>query len=200
METPTPLGSELTVGGRAYQVVKLGTPVCSKSANASHLRSLGFTATNLTVLAALPIEPHSPDLAYVAWCTQAAEQKLATADLLQGLISATPEGELEEASVEVDGVTLCLPATPQMPAHVSKKRKHVDVSRAVETLVKGAFVIDDALMEGGVVSAALQDVSFGEPRAARLAAFAEMLLCIHALPTIDQVHSWARAALGAVEM
>jgi hypothetical protein len=188
-----------------FTVLAMGTPVCSKSATAPYLQSIGFTAADLTLVAAAPVNVTDPDLAYVAWCTQATAQKLVTPDLFKTLMASANEQALftEPAPPPVmaslpDGRTLAVPATPQnwVPM-TSKKRKLSAVKRACGKLARGSFVLDDELLAGGKVHAEVRRVTF-EPDAIRLkqlTSFAEMLMCMTVPPSIDNLHSWAANAL-----
>lgn len=203
---PSPLGMDIRVGERVYTVLRLGAPVCSKSAAAAYLGSLAFTAAHLTLVAESPVDPAAPQLAYVAWCSQAPAQKVVTPDLYKALCASADEASpgWRDDTVETvtlpDGRSFAVPRTASAWSPVTpKKRKLADVKRACGVIAQGAFVLDDELLAGGKVHQEVKRVTF-DPDAARLkhlTAFAEMLTCMTVAPTVENLHSWASAALRA---
>lgn len=232
---PTPLAHELVVGDYTYTVLKLGTPVCSKSATASHLRNLNFTAADLTLVGRLE-DNRTYDFQYVAWCTQTATQKLVTADLFEALMKSAQELNrlpvLAPPNREVvtlhDGRKVAVPIVPEFSsASASKKRKSPSASAP---LMNGKFVLEDEMLMGGQVNPELKRIAFtpttqveaapaapaaivpkqeesgpataacapSDARHAHLVTFAEMLLCITNPVCAEQLHAWARSALGVI--
>jgi hypothetical protein len=204
VDPPTPVGLDIQIGDSTYTVLRLGTPVFSKSANASFLKALDFHAAHLTLVAAAPVNPDTPQLSYVAWCTQSPVQKLVTSDLYKALAAHADETSPgwrkpgEDLVTLPDGRTFSVPATAADWAPVTaKKRKLATVKMACDVLAKGVFVLDDELLAGGKVHPGVKRVAF-DPDAVRLkqlTSFAEMLLCMSAPPSIEALHSWAKSAL-----
>jgi hypothetical protein len=196
----SPLHLTFAVGDASYTVLRVGTPVSSRGANASFLRSLDFTAADLTVVGLEPLSEHDSQVAYVAWCTQAPVQKLVKPDLLKALLAeAVAKGvnvPAEPAHTTLpDGRVVHFPSTPLAPC--SKKRKTAPAEAPVEALKEGRFVLADELLAGGKVHPQVKSVELFEGgRIRHLVAFAEMLLCMHTSPSVEQLHSWARSALG----
>lgn len=205
LDPPTPVGLDIQIGDQTYTVLRLGTPVCSKSATAAFLKGLAFDAQHLTLVAAAPVHATEPEVSYVAWCTQSTTQKLVTPDLYKALADSADEAAPDWRNTDTVPVTLPDGRTFEVPATAagwtpvtSKKRKLVAVKRACDVLAKGSFVLDDELLAGGKVHAEVKRVTF-DPDAGRLkqlTAFAEMLLCMNAAPSIEALHSWAKTALG----
>jgi hypothetical protein len=190
---PQPLGATLLIDDCEYVVVKLGTPVCSKSANAAHLRSLDFTAAHLTCLVASDDPGRT---AYIAWCTQASAQKLVTPALMASLLeSAAPMPEPGIETVQLpDGRSFTIPTVPHATKPPSKKRKAAtDVKRACDLLASGTFVLDDALLVGGKVHPDVKRVAFPADKP-----LAEALLAMQAPPGIEELHAMARRAIGGI--
>jgi len=190
---PQPLGATLLIDECEYVVVKLGTPVCSKSATAAHLRSLDFTAAHLTCLVASDDPGRA---AYIAWCTQAPSQKLVTPALMASLLEAA--GPLPEPGVETvqlpDGRTFTIPTVPHATRPPSKKRKAAaDVKRACDLLASGTFVLDDALLAGGKVHPDVKRVTFAADKP-----LADALLAMETTPSIEELHALARRALNGL--
>jgi len=184
VKQPSPHGMEIPIGNKMYKVIKLGTPICSKTVNHSRLRALGITMENLTVLAATPVNQCTPELVYVAWCTQAEEQKPLGAEALKAL-STFSAGHA--------------PTTPVAETAERKRKRESEEEEAVNVLSSGAFVLEDVLLETGRANPVINDVPFGGDKTSRLrqlTSFAEMLLCMQEQPTIERLHSWASAALS----
>jgi hypothetical protein len=200
-------GAQVAVGDHLFTLLRLGSPVDRKSVVYDHLCKIGFTASDLTLLG-LPREDGGDfDLHYAVWCLGAAEQKLIINEVFEKLVRAAPQApENNEEEVELpNGRTVTIPVVPVLSAPPlpppSKKRKVVDAVQAgVEALASGAFVLDSALLAGGQVNPALCGSRFGAaPPATATSAvmFAQMLLCMQTAPTIEQLHEWARVAVGA---
>jgi hypothetical protein len=190
---PQPLGATLLIDDCEYIVVKLGTPVCSKSATAAHLRSLDFTAAHLTCLVASD-DPGCA--AYIAWCTQAPVQKLVTPALMASLLeSAAPLPEPGVETVQLpDGRTFTIPTVPHATKPPSKKRKAAaEVKRACDLLAAGTFVLDDALLAGGKVHQDVKRVAFAADKP-----LADALLAMETAPCVEELHSLARRALNGL--
>jgi hypothetical protein len=169
-EAPNPLAVDVVIDGATYTVLKLGTPVAAKSATASHLRSLGFTAMDLTLLG-LANASGGYDFHYIAWCTLTTTQKLVTPALFEALMahareaSSLPEppppGNRETVTL-LDGTRVSVPVVPEF-VPPSKKRK-ATAPKPLDALAAGTFVLSDALLAGGKVHPDLKRVAF-PPRA-----------------------------------
>jgi hypothetical protein len=164
------MAADVVIDGATYTVLKLGTPVAAKSATASHLRSLGFTAMDLTLLG-LANASGGYDFHYIAWCTLTTTQKLVTPALFEALMAHAreagslpeppPPGNRETVTL-LDGTRVSVPAVPEF-VPPSKKRK-ATAPKPLDALAAGAFVLSDALLAGGKVHPDLKRVAF-PPRA-----------------------------------
>jgi hypothetical protein len=169
-EAPNPMAADVVIDGATYTVLKLGTPVAAKSATASHLRSLGFTAMDLTLLG-LANASGGYDFHYIAWCTLTTTQKLVTPALFEALMAHAreagslpeppPPGNRETVTL-LDGTRVSVPVVPEF-VPPSKKRK-ATAPKPLDALAAGAFVLSDALLAGGKVHPDLKRVAF-PPRA-----------------------------------
>jgi hypothetical protein len=179
-------GTQFTLGDRVYTVLRLGAPVHRKSAMYDHLKHVGFTAANLTVLG-LPADDGSFGLHYVVWCLGAEEQRIVSKEMFDKLARDAPKDDAEEQVTLPSGRTVAIPLVPG-PGSRAKRQKRADAPGS-------AFVIRNDQMVLGHMDPGLVGSRFGGPETP--AALAARLAVLEEAPCLETLRGWAREVLAA---